>query len=224
MPEKISVDEEKRILPTSYIEKMEKKQVIDSTLGMIKEGIVNKLKTTILPMGQDKLYLNEIEEEIMDNFNDEVLDDLYGELPITPLVKNYIKRVKDYDLKREQFITIVIDGFIDFIDKANIAKGGEIKTEFLEEGDIMPEDERKKFIDNINPYILRWQGCEQKTRSKSLQNAMTHLLFTKFATTKMKFIIIDEQFFNIVGQRVLTKWKEDAEKRKEEKNEPNTSI
>lgn len=212
MTDPISVEEEKKLFPTSYLQNLEKKDVIDPTLNEIKNNMVRELKSQILGLGQDIVFLKQKLDEFNEFINDDSFDDLYAIDPPVIAMKNYIAISKNYDLKREHFIEIMADGFIDFIDKFNIL-GIPNRTvpSMIDEGTTLSPEEQMALLNKAQKFIFMWKEYGAN-HNKAGQKIIGSMIYRQLANTEEKFRIINDKFFEMTGEYVLTTMKKDKEK------------
>src|SRR3990167_2895557 len=103
MSEKISVEEEKKLISIrSYIDKLEKQQVYNENFIEEKEKLVAVLKNSITALGMATQNVKVTETEIMEVFENDLMDDLYEDFKKD--VKGYITHSMNRFLLQEQVI------------------------------------------------------------------------------------------------------------------------
>ena len=110
MPEKISVDEEKRTISVvPFLEKLDKVQVYNERFIPEKDKLVAILKNLLPSLGLATQKLKQAEAEIMAVFQDELLDDLYDDFKKD--VQHHITYARDMVLMEQQ-ITRILANYI----------------------------------------------------------------------------------------------------------------
>src|SRR3990167_11373007 len=160
MTQKVTVEEEQRLITSKgYIETLRKKIIIHEGLEQIKINLIKQHETTILGIVTDIANIKECKIEINDILNDEVFDDLYMNDPIAEKLKQYMKLMDGYTLKKEQQVRIIIDSLYAMIDIVNdIGFKPITRTVFMKEGEILLADEEKKALKSkIGNFILMYK-------------------------------------------------------------------
>lgn len=218
MPEKISVEEEKKIMPSTFIDKLEGVDVIDPNLSEIKKDVVNQLKTLRLSMGQDLVILRDKSTVIDEMVTNELFNDLYQEDPVTTHILDYITISNNYNIKQTHFIQILCDGFVEFIQKLNdIGFRPLTRTEFIDEP-LMVERERESFMSKVTQFVLMWKqyGLHHNITK---QKILGDMIYSRMADTKEKFRLADDKFYEMTGLYILSTIKKDKEKAKEKRKQ-----
>lgn len=204
--EKINVEEEKRLITSkTYLDKIESTQVYHENLIDRKKELVSVLKNQLLPMGMSIASIKTLEAEIKSVLEDELLDDLYDADPIFKDIKQYMKDSHHTFLLQEQFIQILSQFILEFLTIANDITPISITPQNSNIDDGTPTlslEEKEKLKKISSSLILHYKHQTTSAKKKVLANRLLY-----FADTKEKYKIINDIFFDIVGERVLDKLK-----------------
>ena len=219
MAEKVSVEEGKKISIIGYIDKLEKLPVTDDTIDEIRNNLVSQLTTMSIPLGQDIVLMKEVKAEIDDIIEDEVWNDIFDDV-VTLSFKNQMKYSRNYDLKKEQIIRAFAEAVIEIIEKITdvvITTKHKIRED---DETSMSEEERQYLKNKATRLVLQYKKFKEDPSVNKMKyaNAYAYKLY-KTSDTEEKFEMINDIFFDITGEYVLTnlRKKNEAEEKKSEK-------
>ena len=214
MSEKISVEEEKKLISIrSYIDKLEKQQVYNENFIEEKEKLVAVLKNSITALGMATQNVKVTETEIMEVFENDLMDDLYEDFKKD--VKGYITHSRNRFLLQEQVIQNLANYILTILEGINeVSTPSKSTISNLDDGEpVMDEEERQELKRRANALILHYKKTDMSGKKK----LVVHRLYT-LANTKEKFNIMDDMFLEMVGERLLTKFKKEKERQEAEEN------
>lgn len=217
MPEKISLEEEQKLIGISkYIKEIENKQVIDPVLLDIKDKLLDKLQTLIIPIGQDLATLKELKMDINELINDPIYSDLYDD-QLTMMFKNHLSNTDKHMVKMVQVVRIFEESLLEIFEKSQDI-GPKTKPFFMKEGEsVLSDEERERFKAKVTRFVLRYKK-EQDDGSVKYSRLIAKRLMDLAETTE-KYQLINYIFFEYTGEYVLDKLKREMEKPKEDKVE-----
>lgn len=212
MPEKISVEEEKKLISIkSYSDEIEKLNVSQyPSIEDEKVKLVLQLKTLLVPLGKHMQALIKLEDEINQSISHPEMDDLYALDPVTQLSMLHIQRTKEYDLTKEQAFRAMGDFIINVIDLVNeLAIKPKIKTEFLsQEEEPLKEEEITAIKGNAARRIIYWKQAVAAQKRR-----IEYQLYEETKTDRQKFAIVNDLFYEHTGEYVLERIKKEKEKK-----------
>jgi len=200
--EKINIEEQQKLITIkSKITAIENKKVFNTIINEKKDRLVAVLATSIPDLALYIRDLKETEHEIFSIIQDDLTDDLYNTVEWEK-VKNYIKSSNNRFMKQELIIHTLSDFILESIDIMNDTSAPERKQQFstLDEGEPkLTEEEREDLKRKAYLNILNYKEAGRAQRRIWIHH------FLRIADTKEKFAIIDDIFFEKVGERVLSK-------------------
>ena len=214
MTEKVSIEEQRKLISiVAYKDKLERLQITESVLDEIRNNLVAKLETMIIPLGQDVVRLNETKTEIEDIIYDDVWDDIYDD-NTTLHFKNYMSYTKDYDLKKEQIIMALAESVIQILQKTTDLEISP-KRYIPREDEIALTEEERQFLKNrATRLVIQYKKFKDDGVIKYARVYSGKLY--AMADTEEKFEFINKIFFDIVGEYVLDKIRKEKDKEKQE--------
>ena len=224
MAEKITVEEEKELLPIKFLKPIKETITQQPDIEQIKDRMLRQLSSLIIPISQDLVMLKENQMVIEEELGNELCGDFYMDLPVSSSINHYIKISKNYDLKRQMFIQVLCEAIKDIlmkINEINISPKQQIYT-FPEEH-MMPLEEKEAYIGRITKFVQMWKMMRDNHQSTN-QKALGYKIYHTMVGTDEQFLIADNIFFEVTGERVLSKMKARKESEKEAKAEPEVNT
>ena len=216
--EKITQEEEKKLISlVDFAKDIDKFTTSHEEIHRIKEKLILKLNMLIIPLADDRRNIMEIESEINQNINNEELNDLYQNDPVTISMLQYMRITKSYDLKKEQAIEVFYQCIIQLLEKINEGILKPIKrTEFISEDEKLFTDEEISAIKNkAERWVLYWKKANTSTKKQ-----IEYQVWKEALGNKQKFSIFNDMFYEHTGEYILDRVKREKEK-KENADSPN---
>lgn len=213
MTEKVNQEEEQKLIGIkTYYLKMMEKQVTDPIIDDIKNNVVAKLQTLVIPMGQDIELIKNTKLEIEDILYDPIFDDIYDD-QVTQLFKNYMHYTRMLHYKSNLVINIIAEAMIDIFEKAN-DMGTRTRAIYLKEGELlMGEEERDRFKAKMSRFVVRYKK-DIETGNLKTARLITKRLYD-LADTSERYELINFLFYEFTGEYVLDKIKKEMIKKEE---------
>lgn len=209
LPEKISVDEEKRTISVvPFLEKLDKVQVYNEKFIPEKDKLVAILKNLLPSLGLATQKLKQTEAEIMAVFQDELLDDLYDDFKKD--VQNHITYARDMILMEQQITRILANYILTTLEQVSELSTQPIKKSFSpsDEGEpVLSEEERAALKQKAMPLILKFKDTNSSWQKMAVAR------FNRLADTKEKLHLYDDIFLQEVGERLVSKFRKEQEKK-----------
>lgn len=209
--EKITEEEEKKLISLiDFARDIDKSVTSNEEIHRIKERLILQLNTIIIPLADDKRNIIEIEREINENVNNEELNDLYQNDPVTISMLQYIRLTKSYDLKKEQAIKSFYECVISLIEKINEGILKPIKrTEFISEDEKLFTDEERLALKNkAERWVTFWKKSNLGNKKQ-----IEYQIWKEALGNKQKFSIFNDMFYEHTGEYVLDRIKKEKEKK-----------
>ena len=209
MPEKISVDEEKRTISVvPFLEKLDKVQVYNERFIPEKDKLVAILKNLLPSLGLATQKLKQAEAEIMAVFQDELLDDLYDDFKKD--VQHHITYARDMVLMEQQITRILANYILTTLEQVSELSTQPTKRTFSpsDEGEpVLSEEERAALKQKAIPLILKFKDANSGWQKMAVAR------FNRLADTKEKLHLYDDIFLQEVGERLVSKFRKEQEKK-----------
>lgn len=209
MPDKISVEEEKRTISVvPFLEKLDKVRVYNEKFSPEKDKLVAILKNLLPSLGLATQKLKQTEAEIMAVFQDELLDDLYDDFKKD--VQHHITYARDMVLMEQQITRILANYILTTLEQVSELSTQPPKRTFSpsDEGEpVLSEEERAVLKQKAMPLILKFKDANSSWQKMAVAR------FNRLADTKEKIHLYDDIFLQEVGERLVSKFRKEQEKK-----------
>lgn len=212
MTEKITQEEEHKLISLkSFVDSLQKIQVIDPILLDIQNRLLASLKPTVTYQAIALRRTNELKIVLKTELNDEVNADIYND-EISINMRHYLDRVDDNDFTKEYVIKILTSTLLDIFDKITEFAKMPQEIKVLDGEKIMDGGDREMFKAWANRLVLSYKRYVENGNSRS-KNVLASRIYDK-ADTDEKYQIANNLFYEYTGKHVL-----DEIKRRETKQE-----
>lgn len=217
MPEKISTEEAKKLIfIKGYVDEFEKLEPANPEIAQLKDNLILQLKTLLIPLAQNRMFLKELEDDVNDIVYSDELDHLFRDDPVTQKMMQYMKVTKSYDLNKEQAMKVMCETLMEVIEATDDIKfTTKVKTEFLSPDDVaMKEEEIETLKSRARRWIMFW-----KKATSGAKKLTEHQIYKDITGHKQRFAIVNDLFYEETGEYVLDRIKREKEKQAEKPKE-----
>lgn len=212
MAEQQAPEQEKKLVTVlSKIDMIQSKNTYNALINDKKDRFIQLSRNSLFDLALYAKYTKDIENELFSLMEDGLTDDLYDTVEWEK-VKNYIRFSKNIFIKQEVIMHSLFDFVSEVMDIINESAKLPIQTQFSPNDDGEPkltDEERNELKRRVYQDILYYKEGSNVKKKIWLNN------IRKKANTQEKLRIIDDLFFEIVGERKLSQALNEEKKKKE---------